>query len=736
MHGDIQQQNASKLRTCHAITPAGPMEFVRSSRSIVSGPPCETARSVLQLLFRGLAQRLLTFWPARSPSHGTTVPLKVQEIALSFIEKNNFFVKTRLKWARVSLRRIHLQEQQLMIRTLRLCVVLTVLSTATFVHANNVRTTTPPVSTPTITSISPLTAYVNSASFTLTVNGTNFVSGALVYFGYSGIPLTTTFISSTKLTAEVPASDLTSENTDGVYVTNPGSLSSNTVNFYVVGLDPSVSGVTPIDAVAGSTPGVVTVNGYNFASGATILWNGRPVSTTFVNSGQLTFTPTKSQLAAPRIVPLAVSNPTPGGLSATINFDVTYPAKTTVLDLPANDIVWDPYAQRIYASLPSSYGINGNTIAVVNPYTGKVVKYYFAGSEPNQLALATDSKYLYVGLNGNGSVQRLILPSFTLDIDVPLTGNSLGSADALSLGVSPSDDHTFAVAEGTAGCCFSYGLYFYTDSTELANFITYPQMSDIVFADGSTLYGYESGTVSAVAVDSSGGTLTQQWNGLLTGTAIAYASGLIDGNSGQVLNPSTGLLVGTYDFGNTCCGTIGIVPDTAIDRMFAVGNTPFFNFFGITAYDLQKFTPLAVTDLSQLAGSAVIQTFLHWGNNGLAFVLSPGCCNTVPQLVLVQSSAMFSTTSKNPAPNAQELTPASATHGTGNLLVGVKGANFVPNSQVTWNGTLLFADYVSPTQLNLYVPAASLSKAGTANVIVTNPFPGGGVSTPLTFTIN
>jgi uncharacterized protein (TIGR03437 family) len=97
---------------------------------------------------------------------------------------------------------------------------------------------------------------------------------------------------------------------------------------------------------------------------------------------------------------------------------------------------------------------------------------------------------------------------------------------------------------------------------------------------------------------------------------------------------------------------------------------------------------------------------------------------------------MFSTTSKNPAPNAQELTPASATHGTGNLLVGVKGANFVPNSQVTWNGTLLFADYVSPAQLNLYVPAASLSKAGTANVIVTNPFPGGGVSTPLTFTIN
>ena len=622
-----------------------------------------------------------------------------------------------------------------MIRRLRLCVVLAVLSTATFVHAKNVHTATPPASNPTITTISPLTAYVNGASFTLTVNGT-FVSGSVVYFGFSGTSLATTFVSSTKLTAEVPASYLTSETTYGVYVTNPGNLTSNTVNFYVVSLDPKVSAVTPFDAVAGSTPGVVTVNGYNFAFGATILWNGMPVGTTFVNPNQLTFMPTKSQLGAARIVQLSVSNPAPGGASSTIIFDVTYPAKTTVLDLPANDIVWDPYAQRIYASLPSSYGSNGNTIAVVNPHTGKVLKYYFAGSEPNQLALSTDSKYLYVGLNGNGSVQRLILPSFTLDIDVPLTGNSNGASDALSLGVSPSDDHTFAVAEGSVGCCGSYGLYFYKDSTELANSIADPQINDIVFADGFTLFGYESGTLSEVSVDSNGGTLTQQWKGLVEDSAIAYASGLIYGNGGQVLNPSTGLLVGTYDFGSSCCSTVEIVPDPAIDRVFAVGITPFLSPFGITAYDLQKFTPVAVADLSQLAGSAVMQTFVQWGNNGLAFVLSPGCCNNPPQLVLVQSPAMFSTTSKNPVPDAQQLTPASATHGTGNLLVAVKGANFVPNSQVTWNGTLLFAGYVSPTQLNLYVPAASLSKAGTANVIVTNPAPGGGVSTPLTFTIN
>lgn len=65
---------------------------------------------------------------------------------------------------------------------------------------------------------------------------------------------------------------------------------------------------------------------------------------------------------------------------------------------------------------------------------------------------------------------------------------------------------------------------------------------------------------------------------------------------------------------------------------------------------------------------------------------------------------MFATGSKDPVPNAQSLSPSNVTHAASNLLVSIKGANFIPNSQVTWNGSLLFADYVSPNQLNLYVP--------------------------------
>jgi hypothetical protein len=589
---------------------------------------------------------------------------------------------------------------------------------------------------PVISSLSPSSAYVNSAGFTLTVNGSGFLSGAVIYWNDN--PLTTTYASSTQLTAPIPASDLTGTNTASVNVANPGGGFSGPVEFYVVALDPSLSSLSPISVVAKTPPTLITVNGGNFMSGAKVLWNGAPLATTYVNSSQLQATPKTAQLSSASIVQLSVSNPPPGGVSSATNFNVTYPAKVSVLDIPANSLVWDPYAQRIYASLPSSYGPKGNTVAVINPSTAKVTGYEYAGSEPNQLALSSDSKYLYVGLNGNGSIQRLILPKFTPDIDVSLGSNG-GINTAVSLAVSPGDSHTVAVAEGSAGCCGGTGLYFYKDSTLLPDSVTYPTFNDVIFANATTLYGYYNGTVGDVAVNSSGGILGQQWNGLVQGNSIQYDAGLIYGANGQVLNPSTGLLIGTYDVGGNCCnGSGSLLPHSALDRVFAVGTTPFFSQYGITSYDLAKFTPVAVADLSQLSGGSSL-SFLRWGNSGLAFLLqSSTCCgNTVSQVVLVESPGMLlASGGKNPLPVAQSLNPASATHGGWNFVLTVQGKGFVPGSQVTWNKVSLIADYVSPTQLNVYVPAASISSAGSADVVVTNPPPNGGVSGTLTFTIN
>jgi hypothetical protein len=97
---------------------------------------------------------------------------------------------------------------------------------------------------------------------------------------------------------------------------------------------------------------------------------------------------------------------------------------------------------------------------------------------------------------------------------------------------------------------------------------------------------------------------------------------------------------------------------------------------------------------------------------------------------------MFSNGTANRVPAVHSLSPASASHGSENLLVAIKGANFAPGSEVMWNGISLFADYVSAKQLNLYVPSNLLASPGAAEVLVFNPAPRGGVSTSIHFTIN
>jgi uncharacterized repeat protein (TIGR03803 family) len=86
---------------------------------------------------------------------------------------------------------------------------------------------------PAITSVSPTSAIAGGPAFTLTVNGTNFVSGSVVDFDGKGAP-TTTFVSATQLTAAVPPSDIAIEGNFNVTVTNPSGQTSNAVTFTVV----------------------------------------------------------------------------------------------------------------------------------------------------------------------------------------------------------------------------------------------------------------------------------------------------------------------------------------------------------------------------------------------------------------------------------------------------------------------------------------------------------------------
>jgi uncharacterized protein (TIGR03437 family) len=177
---------------------------------------------------------------------------------------------------------------------------------------------------PAITSISPSNALAGGGSFTLTVNGTNFINGTTVQWNNSA--RTTTFVSATQVTATIPASDIAAGDLINVTVSNPapGGGTSGAVTFTVNNPAPAITGISPSSATVGGVAFTLTVNGTNFVNGATVRWNGNPRTTTFVSATQLTAQIPATDIAAAGTASIIVVTPPPGGgtsnaLSFTIN---------------------------------------------------------------------------------------------------------------------------------------------------------------------------------------------------------------------------------------------------------------------------------------------------------------------------------------------------------------------------------------------------------------------------------
>jgi Tol biopolymer transport system component len=91
----------------------------------------------------------------------------------------------------------------------------------------------------------------------------------------------------------------------------------------------------------------------------------------------------------------------------------------------------------------------------------------------------------------------------------------------------------------------------------------------------------------------------------------------------------------------------------------------------------------------------------------------------------------------NPIPTITSLVPSNTPVGVfpPNGMITVNGTNFIQTSTVAFNGIPRATQYVSVSQLTATVLTSDVAGAGGINVQVSNPEPGGGVSTVSTFTV-
>ncbi len=213
---------------------------------------------------------------------------------------------------------------------------------------------------PVLSTLSPVAKVEGSATFSVTVNGTDFTPDSVVRV--NGANRTTYFMNETQLLAEILADDLLAAGTRTLTVNTPtpGGGDSNPLVFTVLAPGalgiPSINQISVPGALAGGNSVTVEVWGNDFAPGATLLWNGSPRSTTYLSAQQLTAVLTAADLAQPgtgaisvqntnaadTLAPLAVTGSTPVGLKIVNPNQNPAPGLTLLYPAALRSLTLDP----------------------------------------------------------------------------------------------------------------------------------------------------------------------------------------------------------------------------------------------------------------------------------------------------------------------------------------------------------------------------------------------------------
>ncbi len=197
-------------------------------------------------------------------------------------------------------------------------------------------TTLREVIAPTATGLSPSYATAGGPAFTLTVSGSNFVSGSKVR--WNGSDRVTTFVSATQLRAAILAADVATAGTASVTVFNPDGSLSNAMTFEIRGPQPAIISLSPSWGTAGGPSFTLIVDGSNFINGSKVRWKGSDRVTSFISGTELQASISAADIATSGTAGVTVYTPAPGGgTSNAINFDIL--AVLTALTVSPSSVV-------------------------------------------------------------------------------------------------------------------------------------------------------------------------------------------------------------------------------------------------------------------------------------------------------------------------------------------------------------------------------------------------------------
>jgi len=649
-----------------------------------------------------------------------------------------------------------------------------VLSGSTITGANTIYTATVTNAGPSASTNVALTAVLPSSGVLASVTPSSGVcstsNGVSCNLGgiADGGKVTVTFVVQQTLTGSSTLSVQVSGSETDPNTANNSATATATVTGSTYNLAPTLSAISPAAIESGSSDSAITVTGTGFSSDSTVYLGTLALATSYTSSTTLTATVPAAQLASLGWAPITVVNSAPGGgTSSPLPLSVF-----SVVTLSANHILYDPYSQKIMASINSdSSTVTGNSIVAITPETATVGTPVPIGSQPENMALTSNGQILYTILSGSQSVAVFNMLTQTAEFTYaiqPGTGTDTSPA-ARGIAVQPGTENTVAIDLGSWAGNAIYNFDLTNKTASMVGQASGPYSgSCIAFLDAGDMLAFDTDTSGATldhyTVTSAGFTYydySQYTESTLNGFGcFKLSGGLAFGNAGGVANPATvpATQMGVFPVsgGGEFTTTATFAPDASLQSAFfmvdtqvaagsgcdlpssfdGIGTCTYIantTADGLESFNQNTFMPMGSVYLNMetIEGTATYTgvDVIRWGQDGLAILTSGGHIYllrgafVVPEYLNLNSAASLTSSSVT-----------SVTHGAGNTLLTLTGANFVPGVAVTWNGSYRTTTIVDATHVTVAIPASDLVSAGSGSLVATNP--GALASSALTVTIN
>ncbi|MEI6479726.1 MAG: MBG domain-containing protein, partial [bacterium] len=450
--------------------------------------------------------------------------------------------------------------------------------------------------TPVTTSISPTSTIVATGGFTLTVNGTDFITSSEVY--WNGASRTTTYVSPTKLTAVITSGDVASVGSASVTVVSPtpGGGASNAQTFTIesgVVVPTKFVILNPTDGTTDS-PIVVTIEAQNnsgdvattYGHGVTLLKDGSATGGGLVNIQNGVGTTTISDTVA-ETVNLSLSDTASTGLNTSSTQDVVFTAGATKY-LSLNDQVSMTAGTRLPYLVTRKDQYNnlktvGSEIFYLSSDSAGTKRFYDAATNGNvvttvtiQNGTSTGAFWYHDEFAGNSTV--------TVSDTSPADGATgvVDAVDAVTVtAAAPSQLYLNDEITTTAGARVAYTItrkdafnnlstsgdttvYLFSDSAGTkrfydaatnGNIITYVTIGNGVSSANAWYYDEHAGTTTVTASDS---------------TPANGGAGIADATDSIIVTPGA---TGKFILDNPGDMTVGTFIMYTISRQDAFGNT-------------------------------------------------------------------------------------------------------------------------------------------------------------------